>query len=48
MSELSITEYELVLHGMDIPQDTPLAWLHRNACFQDTFVHLIAKKAKNT
>jgi hypothetical protein len=46
MTQLSISDYTLIMHGLSIPPETPLIWLQRNACFQDTFIHLFAKKEK--
>ena len=41
LQDLTLQPKLVRIHGIDIPLETPLIWLARNAAFQDTFLHLL-------
>lgn len=37
---LNVEQNSIVSHGIRLDPNTPLIWLAKNACFQDSFVHI--------
>ena len=39
-----IVGYQVRVHGITIPMETPLQWMSENLCYADNFVHIVILK----
>nr|AWD06774.1 Atg5 [Dugesia japonica] len=39
----NVTNYKFIIHGIDVPSNSPLQWLSENFSYPDNFLHILVK-----